>query len=111
MNNENRNNKPLSSEAKKILEGRIPKANGDCDYCKYRNTVKEAENFDDKDELFEDAVEFVKGHKTMTASQLQQNFNTGYARAARILDELESVGAVGPGEGAMPRKVLKFNEK
>lgn len=83
----------------------------DCDFCKYRSTVKEAENFDDKDELFEDAVEFTKGQDTITASLIQQNFNTGYARAARILDELESAGIVGPGEGSMSRKVLKSDEE
>lgn len=98
-------------EAKKILDGRIPKASMDCDFCKYRNTVNEAENFDDKDELFEDAVEFARGKDTITASLIQQNFNTGYARAARILDELESARIVGPGEGSMPRRVLQSDEK
>jgi len=37
---------------------------------------------------------------------LQRKLKLGYARAARIMDELEEMGVIGPHEGAKPRKVL-----
>ena len=41
-----------------------------------------------------------------SASLLQRRLAIGYARAARILDQLEARGVVGPGDGAKPRDVL-----
>lgn len=46
-------------------------------------------------------------YEFVSASLIQRRFAVGYARAARILDQLEEAGMVGPGEGAKPRKVLK----
>lgn len=59
----------------------------------------------DKDELFNEAAKLVKGYEEVSASLLQRRLKVGYARAARILDELEEAGIVGPGEGSKPRKV------
>jgi len=61
---------------------------------------------DGKDALFEDAVKIVCQHDRASASLLQRRLSIGYARAARILDQLEEAGIVGPGEGAKPRDVL-----
>lgn len=58
------------------------------------------------DELLESAKKLVRGHKYASASLLQRRLSIGYARAARILDQLENLGIIGPGEGAKPRKVL-----
>ena len=44
-----------------------------------------------------------------SASLLQRRLRIGYARAARLLDELEAAGIIGPGEGAKPRDVLLRN--
>lgn len=63
----------------------------------------------DQDDLFEEAVRTVCQYDRASASLLQRRLRVGYARAARILDELESVGIVGPGEGAKPRDVLVRN--
>lgn len=62
-----------------------------------------------KDELFEEAVRTICQYDRASASLLQRRLRIGYARAARLLDELESAGIVGPGEGAKPRDVLVRN--
>lgn len=64
---------------------------------------------DGKDELFEEAVRVVCQYDRASASLLQRRLSVGYARAARILDQLEEAGIVGPGEGAKPRDVLVRN--
>ncbi len=63
----------------------------------------------DEDDLFEEAVRTVCQYDRASASLLQRRLRVGYARAARILDELESAGVVGVGEGAKPRDVLVKN--
>lgn len=64
---------------------------------------------DDRDELFEDAVRVICDHDKASASLLQRRLSIGYARAARILDQLEAVGVVSPADGSKPREVLKQN--
>jgi len=63
----------------------------------------------DRDELFEEAVRTVCQYDRASASLLQRRLKVGYARAARILDELEEMGIVGVGEGSKPRDVLVRN--
>jgi len=63
----------------------------------------------DRDELFEEAVRTVCQYDRASASLLQRRLKIGYARAARILDELETAGVVGLGEGSKPRDVLVKN--
>lgn len=58
-----------------------------------------------EDELFEAAKEEVIRMGKASASLLQRRLRIGYARAARILDELEEKGLIGPAEGAKPREV------
>lgn len=64
---------------------------------------------DGKDSLFEEAVRVVCQYDRASASLLQRRLSIGYARAARILDQLEEEGIVGAGEGAKPRDVLVRN--
>lgn len=64
-------------------------------------TVGEAE-----DELYEEAVELVADMQTASVSMLQRRFRIGYTRAARLIDEMEARGVVGPYEGSKPRNVL-----
>ncbi|OGG26289.1 hypothetical protein A2960_04930 [Candidatus Gottesmanbacteria bacterium RIFCSPLOWO2_01_FULL_39_12b] len=61
---------------------------------------------DGKDNLFEEAVRVVCQYDRASASLLQRRLSIGYARAARILDQLEAEGVVGTGEGSKPRDVL-----
>jgi S-DNA-T family DNA segregation ATPase FtsK/SpoIIIE len=61
---------------------------------------------EDVDELFKNAVEVVVQYDRASASLLQRRLSVGYARAARIIDQLESAGVVGPPDGSKPRDVL-----
>jgi hypothetical protein len=58
------------------------------------------------DEHFKNAVELVVNYERASASLLQRRLSIGYARAARIIDQLEQAGVLGPAEGAEPREVL-----
>ena len=58
------------------------------------------------DELFKDAVELACQADKASASLLQRRLSVGYARAARILDQLEAAGVVSPADGSKPRDVL-----
>ena len=64
---------------------------------------------DGHDALFEDALRLVCQYDKASASLLQRRLSVGYARAARILDQLELAGVIGAGEGSKPRDVLVKN--
>jgi len=61
---------------------------------------------DDTDPLFEECKELIVKYEKASASFLQRRLKIGYARAARILDELEEAGIVGPSQGAKAREIL-----
>ena len=61
------------------------------------------------DDMFKKAVEIVCQYDRASASLLQRKLSVGYARAARILDQLEEAGVVGAAEGSKPREVLVQN--
>lgn len=61
---------------------------------------------DDADELLPKAIETVIEAGQASTTLLQRKLKVGYARAARIIDELEERGIVGPFEGSKPRKLL-----
>ncbi|WP_419394351.1 DNA translocase FtsK [Cytobacillus praedii] len=58
------------------------------------------------DDLYDDAVELILEMQTASVSMLQRRFRIGYSRAARLIDEMEARGIVGPYEGSKPRAVL-----
>ena len=58
------------------------------------------------DDKFREAVEIVCQYDRASASLLQRRLSIGYARAARILDQLETAGVVGSADGSKPREVL-----
>lgn len=64
---------------------------------------------EETDEFFDEAVRIVCQYDRASASLLQRRLSIGYARAARILDQLEAAGIVGPAEGSKPRDVLIKN--
>ena len=61
---------------------------------------------DGKDEFFEQAVRIVCQYDRASSSLLQRKLQVGFNRAARILEQLEEAGVVGPGDGSKPREVL-----
>ena len=75
------------------------------------SSLKKGQNMtpDGNDPLFEDALRLICQHDKASASLLQRRLSVGYARAARILDQLEEAGIIGPGEGSKPRDVLIKN--
>ena len=58
------------------------------------------------DDMFRDAVRVVIESKKASTSLLQRRLRIGYARAARIIEEMEEQGIIGPADGARPRDVL-----
>lgn len=64
------------------------------------------ETTEGQDPLFDDAKSVVMQYDRASASLLQRRLKLGYARAARILDQLEAAGIVSPSEGSKPREVL-----
>lgn len=63
-----------------------------------------------RDPLFEQAAKIVINTGQASVSNLQRRMSIGYARAARIMDELEAAGIVGPQRGSKPRDVLLDSE-
>ena len=61
---------------------------------------------DEYDTYFADACRFVVEKQKASSSMLQRVFKIGYNRAARMVDQMEGAGVVGPEEGSSPRKVL-----
>ncbi len=58
------------------------------------------------DDLYEEAKQTVIEAGKASTSYLQRKLRVGYARAARLMDILESKGVIGPGDGAKPREVI-----
>ncbi|MGI6680947.1 MAG: DNA translocase FtsK 4TM domain-containing protein [Bdellovibrionota bacterium] len=67
---------------------------------------EEIEEDEDKDELYDKAVEYVIQKGQASTSMIQRVFRIGYNRAARIIDMMERNGIVGPMDGAKPREVF-----
>ena len=60
----------------------------------------------DRDELLDKAIEMAQNQTKLSTSLLQRRLRIGYPRAGRLLDQLEQLGIVGPGEGSKSRDVI-----
>ena len=75
------------------------------------HTETSKDDVDSDDPLYNDVVEFVVNINKASASLLQRKFKVGYNRAARLIDQLEERGIIGPQQGSKPREVLVKLEK
>ena len=72
---------------------------------------KQEELHSEFDELLPQAVDVVLEAKQASVSMLQRRLKLGYSRAARIVDQMEEIGVVGPFEGSKPRQLLVTKEQ
>ena len=70
------------------------------------NEYVTSEKISDDDDLIQKSIELAQMHKKLSTSLLQRKLRIGYPRAARLMDELETEGIVGPGDGSKPRDVM-----
>ena len=77
------------------------------------NQINESTNSDDedlnKDSLYNDAVGLAKSTKKLSISFLQRKLRIGYPRAARLMDELEEEGIVGPMQNSIKSRDVIIN--
>ena len=100
-------------EIKRLVEyikeqGQQPQYEEDITTKYQSNTVKGGSggtNGDDRDPLFDEAVKLFSQYDKASSSLIQRRLSVGYARAARILDQLYEAGFVGPADGSKPREV------
>jgi DNA segregation ATPase FtsK/SpoIIIE and related proteins len=71
----------------------------------------EASNSAERDKMFDEAARLVVRHQQGSVSLLQRRLKLGFGRAARIMDQLEEYGIVGPPDGSKPRQVLVQSEE
>lgn len=81
------------------------------DYSMEMTIAQEPEEDGQRDELFEEAKALVIRHQQGSVSLLQRRLKLGYSRAARLIDQLEAAGVVGPFDGSKAREVLIKNEE
>lgn len=77
------------------------------------DTSNSSSGYDDVDEEYEECRDFVIQVQKASASLLQRQFRIGYNKAARIIDQLEANGVIGPQIGSKPREVFirKYEEE
>ncbi|OYS58931.1 FtsK/SpoIIIE family DNA translocase [Limosilactobacillus reuteri] len=71
------------------------------------NEIEQEEQAEEEDELFPEALDFVVDQQKASTSLIQRRFRIGYNRAARIIDDMEQRGFIGPANGSKSRKVYK----
>lgn len=81
----------------------------------YHNEIQAAQNSSmpggagEKDDMFEEAKRIVLTTRQASTSYLQRRLRLGYSRAARVVDQLEAAGVIGPQDGAKQREILLPN--
>ncbi len=70
------------------------------------SSLSDESGCDEDEELIEQCIEVIRSEQKASVSLLQRRLKLGYGRAARIMDELENRGIVGPSNGAEPRDIL-----
>ena len=70
------------------------------------SSLNDESGCDEDEELIEQCIEVIRSEQKASVSLLQRRLKLGYGRAARIMDEIENRGIVGPSNGAEPREIL-----
>ncbi|ANU19631.1 cell division protein FtsK [Planococcus plakortidis] len=94
------------TEVEKIVDFSIEQQKAQYQEDMIPSDVEEVSIDQETDELYDEAVQLVTEMQTASVSMLQRRFRVGYSRAARIIDQMEQHGVVGPYEGSKPRQVL-----
>lgn len=81
------------------------------DYSMEMTVTEEGGGDGERDEMFDEARALVIRHQQGSVSLLQRRLKLGYSRAARLIDQLEAAGVVGPFDGSKAREVLIKNEE
>ncbi len=86
-------------------------------YAQYDDALKSMKKaFDDNEarklyessgDIYEDAKKIVQDTGKASTSYIQRRMKIGYSRAARLMDELEDDGVIGPADGSKPREILE----
>ncbi len=66
----------------------------------------DSEGGDDDEQLYKQALDVIRSTKRASTSMIQRRLRIGYNRAARIMDQMEDKGVVGPENGSSPREIL-----
>ena len=94
------------SEVEKIVDFAIEQQKAQYQEDMIPSEIDDTKIDEETDEIYDDAVQLVTEMQTASVSMLQRRFRVGYSRAARIIDQMEQRGVVGPYEGSKPRTVL-----
>ncbi len=94
------------SEVEKVVDFAIEQQKAQYQEDMIPTEVDETAIDEETDEIYDEAVQLVTEMQTASVSMLQRRFRVGYSRAARIIDQMEQRGVVGPYEGSKPRTVL-----
>ena len=76
-----------------------------------KNADLEPQGESENDPLVEKAIEIILEYQAASTSFIQRKLSVGYARGARIIDEIEQMGIIGPAQGAKPREILITKEQ
>ena len=94
------------SEVERIVDYCIEQQKAQYEEAMIPSDIPEKEFSEGTDDYYDEAVALVIEHGSASVSMLQRKFRIGYSRAARIVDQMEERGVVGPSEGSKPRQVL-----
>ena len=97
-------NQSYDAEVMEEIEKNIPAEKG-------KGDSGSGGGFEENDEMLMDAIECVVEAGQASTSMIQRRLKVGYARAGRLVDEMEEMGIVGPFEGSKPRQVLISRER
>lgn len=76
----------------------------------WEGKIGEGENIDDDDVLIDEAIALIKAEGHASASYFQRQLRVGYPRAARLVDQLEEMGIIGPSQGGGREREILINK-